>query len=62
MFDRKQVVTNADLEIGGHIQKLVSLELHISAGVEWQSYGRNMEGGQQSGILSEKNGRQLRIQ
>ena len=32
MFDRKQFVTkNADLvETGGHIQKLVALELHIN--------------------------------
>ena len=30
MFDRKQFVTDANVEMGGHIQKLVALELHIN--------------------------------
>jgi hypothetical protein len=30
MFDRKQFVTDADLEMGGQIQKLVAWELHIT--------------------------------
>jgi hypothetical protein len=43
MFDRKQFVTDADLEMGGHIQKLVAQELHIS-GTErqrqfWEDHG-----------------------
>ena len=43
MLDRKQFVTNADLELGGHIQKLVALELHIN-GTErqrqlWEEHG-----------------------
>ena len=61
MFDRKQFVTDADLEMGGHIQKLVAFELHIVVPNDRDSSGRNMVGGQRSGILFEKNGRRLRI-
>ena len=43
MFDRKQFVTDADLEMGGHIQKLVTMELHISGEERqrlfWQDHG-----------------------
>jgi hypothetical protein len=43
MFDRKQFVTDADLEMGGHIQKLVTLELHISGAERqrlfWEEHG-----------------------
>ena len=31
IFDRKRFIINADLEIGGHISKVVALELHINA-------------------------------
>lgn len=43
LFDRKQFVTDADLEMGGHIQKLVALELHISGPERqrqfWEEHG-----------------------
>ena len=43
MFDRKQFVTNADLEMGSHIQKLVALELHINGPKRqrhfWEEHG-----------------------
>ena len=43
MFDRKQFVTDADLAMGGHIQKLVALELHISGAERqrqfWEDHG-----------------------
>ena len=43
MLDRKHFVTDADLEIGGHIQKLVAIELHISEGEQqrlfWEEQG-----------------------
>ena len=43
MFDRKQFVTDTDLEMGGHIQKLVTMELHISGEERqrqfWQEHG-----------------------
>lgn len=43
MFDRKQFVTDADLTMGGHIQKLVALELHISGAERqrqfWEDHG-----------------------
>jgi hypothetical protein len=43
MFDRKQFVTDGDLEMGGHIQKLVAMELHISGAERqrqfWEEHG-----------------------
>ena len=43
MFDRKQFVTDADLEMGVHIQKLVALELHINGPKRqrqfWEEHG-----------------------
>ncbi len=43
LFDKQQFVSDEDLVMGGHIQKLVSFELHIS-GVErqrlfWEEHG-----------------------
>ena len=43
MFERKQFVTNADLKMGSHIQKLVALELHINGPERqrqfWEEHG-----------------------
>ena len=43
MFDRKQFVSDADLEMGGHIQKLVAMELHMSGAERqrlfWEDHG-----------------------
>ena len=43
MFDKKQFVTDADLEMGGHIQKLVAKELHINGPERqrqfWEEHG-----------------------
>jgi len=43
MFDRKQFVTDADLETGGRIQKLVTTDLHINGAERqrrfWEDHG-----------------------
>ena len=44
MFDKKQFVSDEDLVMGGHIQKLVAFELHIS-GVERQRLFWEEQGG-----------------
>ena len=44
MFDRKQFITNADLEMGGHIQKLVALELHINGPKRQRQFWEEHEG------------------
>ena len=63
MFDRKQFVTDADLEISRHIQKLVALELHINRPERqrqfWEEHG-GRKGNNQKYCL-EKNGRRLKI-
>jgi hypothetical protein len=44
LFDKKQFVSDEDLVMGGHIQKLVSFELHIS-GIERQRLFWEEKGG-----------------
>jgi hypothetical protein len=44
LFDKKQFVSDEDLVMGGHIQKLVSFELHIS-GIERQRLFWEEQGG-----------------
>ena len=44
LFDKQQFVSDEDLVMGGHIQKLVSFELHIS-GVERQRLFWEEQGG-----------------
>jgi hypothetical protein len=44
LFDKKQFVSDEDLVMGGHIQKLVSYELHIS-GLERQRLFWEEKGG-----------------
>jgi hypothetical protein len=43
VFDRKQLLSDADLEVGGHIQKLVALELRASGAKRhrllWEDHG-----------------------
>jgi hypothetical protein len=43
LFDRKQFVSDEDLEMGGHIQKLVTLELNINGAdrqkLFWEDHG-----------------------
>ena len=44
LFDKQQFVSDEDLVMGGHIQKLVSFELHIS-GIERQRLFWEEKGG-----------------
>ncbi len=44
LFDKQQFVSDEDLVMGGHIQKLVSFELHIS-GIERQRLFWEEQGG-----------------
>jgi hypothetical protein len=46
LFDKKQFVSDEDLVMGGHIQKLVSYELHIS-GLERQRLFWEEKGGEE---------------
>ena len=62
VFDRKQLVSDADLEVGGHIQKLVALELRASGAKRqrllWERGPWWEDDGQER---SSKNGRHLKI-
>jgi hypothetical protein len=62
LFDKQQFVSDEDLVMGGHIQKLVSFELHIS-GVERQRLFWEEQGGMTTVRNTVcKSGRQLRMQ
>jgi hypothetical protein len=60
MFDRKQLVTDADLEMGGHIQKLVALELHIRGGKRQRLFWEEQGGRTTVRNTVKKNGRRHR--
>ncbi len=62
LFDKQQFVSDEDLVMGGHIQKLVSFELHIS-GIERQRLFLEEQGGMTTVRNTVcKSGRQLRMQ